>query len=302
MKEIHEFWISKDYYHLLPKKDAKFNGSNYILKIERNDPVFDLIGVFQTKYRKKNKSFFGFWKVHRTYTQKELETARLFRVKIKPVFEPEGEECGTLYDEEAACPVCGANRVQIGPLRLKKGSIPKKDIARTIAGEVVVSRRFADACRDRGLKGIMHEPVEYARGTSDHFQLLISHEVDMSPRTETGVNPFNFSEGSEASEFTVSGGYKVRFEKEVYKCPLGHTIGANLLSEAYVLNDPAIGREDFLASEQKIGGKQGVLRPEPLYFCSPAFRNMILEEKLKGFEFEIAHVEPNPATIELPPE
>ncbi len=37
--------------------------------------------------------------------------------------------------------------------------------------------------------------------------------------------------------------------------------------------------------------KLGLLRPEPIYFCSQAFRKMVEDEKLCGFEFEIANIE-----------
>jgi hypothetical protein len=119
-----------------------------------------------------------------------------------------------------------------------------------------------------------------------------SPELELTKKTIAGGDPFDLStEGSEAIEFTISGGHHVKFEKEVYKCSKGHLIGQNLLSEPYVLNSPLISDYDFFASKQKIGVKRGLLRPEPLYLCSPAFREMVEEEKLSGFEFEIAHTQ-----------
>jgi hypothetical protein len=213
-------------------------------------------------------------------------------MKIKTMFEPAGEECGTIYDETTACEICGANRKQIGVLKLKKGTIPKKDIARTIAGEIVVSEKFKKAFEQRNLKGLELLPVEFAKGTSDYYQLGASKEIELSQNTIAGGDIFDKgSDGSEAYEFTVSGGHKVVFDKEVYRCPKGHLIGLNLLSEAYVLNSSSIGESDFLVSKQKIGVKRGLLRPEPIYFCSQAFRKMIEEENLSGFEFEIANIE-----------
>jgi ribosomal protein S14 len=47
----------------------------------------------------------------------------------------------------------------------------------------------------------------------------------------------------------------------------------------------------MISSKQMIGVKRGLLRLEPLYLCSREFRKIALEEKLKGFEFEIAHIE-----------
>lgn len=112
----------------------------------------------------------------------------------------------------------------------------------------------------------------------------------MSPNTITGDDPFETSTGSNGGIFNISG-YDIVFEKEVYICPKGDLIGLNLLSEPYVTDSPLIKEFDFFASRQKIGVKRGLLRPEPIYFCSPAFRQMVEEEKLSGFEFEIANIE-----------
>ncbi|SEK63815.1 hypothetical protein [Parapedobacter koreensis] len=294
MKETVEFRIFKDYYHLLSKpNNAKYNGVVYVIEVEKEDPLYNEIGRLNKSVKEKySEYFFGYYSIKRKYSKKELEGATLLHLKIKTTFEPAGEECGTMYDEVTACAICGANRKQINPLTLMKGSVPKKDIARTIAGEVVVSEKFAAAFKQRGLKGALLEPVVFKKGASNYYQLIASTEIELSHHTVVGGDPFDLGiEGGEALEFTVSGGYPVEFEKEVYKCPKGHTIGLNLLSEPYVLNSQLIGEYDFFASKQKIGVKRGLLRPEPIYFCSQAFRKMIEEEKLSGFEFEITHIE-----------
>lgn len=295
MKEIHEFRIFKDRYHLLPTpNDANFNGMVYVLKVSKDDPLFERIGEIDNAVLKKsNEHLFGFWDVNRKYSKKELSEASLFQFSIKSAFEPTGEECGTEYDESVACELCGTGRKQIGNLKLRKGSIPKKDIARTIAGEVVVSSKLATAFRKRELKGASFEPIDFGKGQSKYFQLIASSpELEIATDVVVGHNPFNLStEDSEATQFTVSGGYTVKLDREVYKCPKGHLIGPRLLSEAYINKPSFTMHYDFFVSKQKIGTKQGLLRPEPLYLCSPNFRKMVLEEKLKGFEFEIAHVE-----------
>jgi len=293
MKEYTEFRIFQDYFHLLPKpNNAKFNGMVYVIEVSKEDPLYEEIGRLNKQVKEKfNKYFFGYFKIKRSYTKKEIDRAALFQVIIKTTFEPAGEECGTLYDETVACNICGANRKQNSSLMLMKGSIPKKDIARTIAGEVVVSEKFAEAFKQSNLKGAELEPVVFAKGTSGYFQIKASSELELTGHTVAGGDPFDFLEGSEGVEFAVSGGYPIKFDKEVYKCPKGHTIGLNLLSEAYIINSPLINNSDFFASNQKIGVKRGLLRPEPIYFCSPAFRQMIEEEKLSGFEFEIANIE-----------
>jgi hypothetical protein len=294
MKEIIEFRIFDDYYHLLSKpNNAVFNGAVYVIKVEKGDRTFEEIRQLSSDVKQKyNKHFFGYSNIKRKYGKKEIDTATLFQIKIKTTFEPAGEECGTIYDETIACEICGANRKQIGSLKLKKGTIPKKDIARTIAGEIVVSERFKKAFELRNLKGLELLPVEFAKGKSDYYQIIALNELELTINTVAGGDIFDIgAEGSEAYEFTVSGGHKVKFEREVYKCPKGHTIGLNLLSEAYVSSSPSINDYDFFSSKQKIGVKRGLLRPEPLYLCSPTFRKVVEEEKLSGFEFEIAHIQ-----------
>lgn len=279
MKETLELRINYDYASLLFKADEGKNlgTSVKVVELSKEDPRYDQIPVIENQVQKKyDRSFFFGWEIKRKYGKKELEAAPLLYMKIKTTFEPAGEECGTVYYETTACKICGANRKQIGSLKLKKSSIPKKDIARTIAGEIVVSEKFTDSFKKRGLKGAVLEPVLFEKGSSNNYQLVAATEVDLSQNTVAGINPFDLSTGSEG---------------EVYKCPEGHTIGLNLLSEPHVLNSQSIKEHDFFASKQMIGVKRGLLRPEPLYLCSQEFRKMVLEEKLKGFDFEIAHIE-----------
>lgn len=290
MKETLELRINYDYAHLLFKADEGKNlgTSVKLVELSKEDPRYRQVPIIAEEVRKKyDRGFFFGWQIKRKYSKKELDTATLLHLKIKAVFEPTGEECGTLYDETAACEICGTNRKQISPLFLKKGTIPKKDIARTIGGEVIVSEKFVNAARQRNLKGLQLNPINVEK----YHQLTADIEVELSHRTVAGVDPWDFSEGSNGIEFSVSGDYSVKFEKEVYKCPKGDLIGLNLLSEPYVTDSSLIKEFDFFASRQKIGVKRGLLRPEPIYFCSPAFRKMIEEEKLSGFEFEITNID-----------
>ncbi len=278
MKEILSIRINYEFaHHLFAANEGKDLGTSVkLIEISRNDPRYNEIPAISKKVElKHNRSFFYGWEIKRQYSKKELDSAPLLHCKIKPVFEPAGEECGTVYDDTVACSICGAGGKQISPLKLSKGSIPKKDVARTIAGEIVVSHRFIDVAKKRGLKGLECEEIIFKKGDSNYFQLKSMTELELSSETIVGINPFDLS--------TSSG-------KEIYKCLNGDTIGLNLLSEPHVEKSDFIGQQDFLASKQTIGVRRGLLRPEPIYFCSQAFRNMVLDEKLTGFKFEIAHV------------
>ena len=142
MKETLELRINYDYANLLFKADEGKNlgTSVKVVELSKDDPRYNQVPIIAKQLQQKyDKAFFFGWEIKRKYSKKELEAATLLHLKIKTVFEPAGEECGTLYDETVSCEVCGANRKQISPLTLKHGSVPKKDIARTIVGEVVVS-------------------------------------------------------------------------------------------------------------------------------------------------------------------
>jgi hypothetical protein len=294
MKEFLELRVNYDYAHLLfAKNEGKDLGTSVrVVQLSRDDPRFEQVPIIEAEVRLKyGRGFFFGWEIKRKYSKEELGSTKIFNIKIKKIFEPTGEECGTLYDETAMCEICGANRTQIGALYLKRGKIPKVDIACTIGGELIVSQKFVETVKRRNLSGMMFSEVYFSHDLANYYQITASNNIDLSPNTVAGVDPFDFSEGNEGREFTISNGSQVKFEKEIYKCPKGHTIGLNLLSEAYVINSSALYEYDFLESRQKIGVTRGFLRPEPIYFCSPSFRMMVLEEKLTGFDFEIAKID-----------
>lgn len=173
MQEIFEFRIFKDYYGLLSKPNsAVFNGAVYVLKVKRNDLLFNELRQLDQYVRLElGGVLYSYATVHRKYKIGELNNSKLFHVWADRMFEPEGEECGTVYDESVACEFCGAGRKQLGPLILKNGIIPKKDIARTIAGETIVSDKFVANFNKRRLKGAVFEPVIFKNSSSSFYQL-----------------------------------------------------------------------------------------------------------------------------------
>lgn len=282
VKETTDLRINYNYAKLLfhPDEGKNIGTSVKVVELTRKDPRVNQVPAIAEEVKQRHgQAFFFGWEIKRRYTKKELDAATLFHIKIKTTFEPAGEECGTIYDESVACDICGANRKQMSPLKLKQGSVPKKDISKSIAGEIVVSEKFVEAFRRHGLKGAAFEPIVFDKGTSNSCQLIASSPaLELTTTTVAGINPFDLSDSSEG---------------EIYKCPKGYTIGLNLISEPYVLKSPSINDYDFFATKQKIGVKRGLLRPESLYLCSTAFRKMVEEEKLSGLNFEIVHVEEN---------
>lgn len=279
MKEILELRVNYDFATLLFKKEEGKNLGTSVKVVEllKGDPRYNKVPIIDQEIRSKyGRAFYFGWNIKRKYSTKELDTSKLLQIKIKKTFEPTGEDCGTLYDETETCKICGVNRKQIGPLRLSKKSIPKEDISRTIAGEVLVSEKFKNVFENNNLKGIEFKQVYSKKTPLNYFQIIpYSPKLQITQNTILGINPFDLSETSDG---------------EIYKCPIGHTLGLILISEIYVKKTDYINNFDFLETEQKIGVKRGFLRPEPIYLCSNKFREIIIKDRLKGFDFEVAHL------------
>lgn len=237
--------------------------------------------VIHNKY--KDMLFYG-WRYVRKYSAFELRNARLFRLEIRKYIEPCGKEMGTQYDESHVCPLCYTGGVQISPLRLRKGRyLYHKDVAITIGYEIIVSKRFVDMCKANEVKGIYFGPVYYGKNQSeDVFQLLMkSTELDISDQTRFGVNPCDFSEYDDNGPFG---------KREYYRCPNGDNLGLNILSEAYVKDCPGLQESDFFISRQTYGVYRGLAVPRHLLFCSPRLMQLIKDNNIRGFDFEVAHV------------
>jgi hypothetical protein len=130
------------------------------ISISPDDPRMTAIANEQQRLRSEHDFLFTAWQIKRSYTQEELERATLLQLLIPTVFEPAGEECGTVYIEDTACPRCGAGGQQLTELKLDLRTIPaNKDIARTIADEIVVSHRLARIIADFGISGVELRPV-----------------------------------------------------------------------------------------------------------------------------------------------
>jgi hypothetical protein len=220
---------------------------------------------------------FTAWIQRRRYSRRELDAAKLFRLRVRSIFEPAGEEFGTQYDESYACPKCGAGAKQVSDLFLKWKRIPKgKDISRTIAGEMVASVRLVELFHEQGITGatfraIRQHPASSAE-SKDWFQLTVqSMGAEIVPPTQAGIDPFD--EDAQGQ----------------YRCPLGHVIGLALLSEVSV-KSATRGDTDIACTRQFTGARQGLLRPERIILISPKVLRLLESEKLRGWDAEVAHL------------
>ncbi|ATP55245.1 hypothetical protein CPT03_01590 [Pedobacter ginsengisoli] len=290
MKEIFEFRVYERYYDLLSKPNkALFNGAVYIIKTTRQDPVFEELRKVDEYVSSNLKGImFSYTTIKRAYSDQELKDSKLFHFWPIKQFGPTGEQCGTEYDDSVACDICGSGGRQISPLFLAKGKIPQKDISRTFGGEVIVSEKFVRLFKEKKMRGAIFKPVYFNKIISKFHQLIpTSEKLNITSSTVVGRNVFN---AMPEYEKRSSLGDNPRQDYVYYKCPLGHLIGGNLISEPYVDDRVNFKDYDIFESIQYYGVRLNLLRPEPLYFCSPEFREMVIDEKLTGFDFQIARV------------
>jgi hypothetical protein len=322
----------------LPDDAGKRLGMVRKLELRPDDPLFAQIGRTDREFRSRGRAFFTAWIAHRKYSARELAEAQVVKVSAKQIFEPAGEQCGTEYDESTACPECGAGAAQVSELRLDLRKVPRRtDFAETIAGERILSQRFAECLIDAGLQGftlqrVSHkaryedDPVDLRRvptgreilrnaelagaphptwsfwvwvnraenramlerAMTEHttqervksrhrgvsvpvsYQLLVSSPaVEISPLTRAGADPFDDDNSG--------------------RCPRGHVVGLNLLSEVTVTR-ASLSDVDVMETKQMVGVRRGFLRPRPILLLSSRAWGAIEAAKIKGVGVEVARV------------
>ena len=278
MREIYEFRVPEARASVhLPPGVGVVSGTGIARKLttSANDDLFAEIGRLERRMRDEGDVFFTSWSVRRSYSRSELQRAQLFRVWPLRVLEPAGEECGTVYDDSSACPLCGGGGVQTSELWLPRRAIPSvPDVWETIAGEIVVTARTRGLYRTNGFTGAKFGDLrlsdEGGRISDSHFQMSIDGRcAELDATTRAGEDPFD------------QGGYG--------RCPTGDVIGLNLLSPVVVaaLGDDA---PDVMASSELVGVRRGLLRPRPLLLVSACVWDAMAAAKLNGFGHEIAYV------------
>lgn len=286
---------------LRPTDGVCLNGTVRKLTLRLGDPLATKIASHQRELIARGDYFFLGWVLSRQYSPKEIRSADALKVLIKRVFEPSGEECGTRYDEAVACRYCGAGARRIGGLILDSKSIPSDTqtaIAKTIAGEIVVSTRLVELFENNGLLGATFRPI-LSRGSSNvplhgWFELVVnSPRLAVTQNTRAGDGPFDEILGVR----TVVEKYQIDDRNwgiwcdvhRQYRCPLGDTLGLNLLSEVSVDGSSFRGY-DIAMTKQYFGVRRGVLRPEPVLVISPRFYRLISGQDLRGTTFEVCHL------------
>lgn len=246
-------------------------------RVRSDSPEFDELREFIiTKRRQQVLGFsaFNLGRYLRKYTKKQLLDSEILLLNPVSHFEPSGEECGTVY--ETLCEHCNWGR-QISDLVLDLRSIPQhKDISETISWvEWVVSSKFAQTFAENDFSGAEFRPIFDLRSPlkrSDNWnQLRITGAAGSIARaTKMGRDPFSPGEID-------------------WKCPLGHSIVTQFLSEIYLERNDWDG-SDIAITAALFGQGRNLLRPVPLIFISQRTYRAMTAAGLTGFSLEVAHL------------
>ncbi len=278
MRETFEFRIAEERARkfLEPGLGVLLNESLRKVVLPGDDRRVQEIGDIERAQQKRGDLFFTYWHIHRKYTEEELESAELLDLIIRTYFEPPGTDFGTEYDESAACTHCGAGAPLKTELILNTKRVSRnKDIAQTIAGEVVVSSRFVAAFKEQGLRGAEFRPVFHSgrksTQSSEWFRpVFTSKPLTLDARTVAGNHPFDLDERNE------------------HRCPKGHIAGLNQVSELYLKRASHDG-SDLCLTDKYFGCRRGDLRPERRLLISPRLRDVLEGIDAKGYALEVAH-------------
>jgi len=124
--------------------------------IRSDDPRIPQIVKLQEELGTRHDDLFGGAGFIRKYSAAELNAAEILNMGLTGLCESAGQDCGTIYDDESACVVCGGGARQVSELFLKLKSLPKsKDCAVSISlVEQVVSQRFFDLVQENEVTGV----------------------------------------------------------------------------------------------------------------------------------------------------
>jgi hypothetical protein len=278
MRETIELRISEeDARRHLPRNVGRvLGGSVRRVDLALSDPLLDTIRAVERRYRARNDVFFTWWTIHRRYTQEELESAEVLQLEVGGFFEHAGEECGTVYDESASCPSCGFGRTQVSTLMLSRSKLRQgKDLSISVASEIVVSGRLADALREQRFTGFSLRPIDRCGRPGsrvDGWEQLV-----VEPPYLPAVDPTSFGEDP-----LVDG-------EDPARCPFGHVAGLNLLSELSI-SRAAWSGADLAATEQAVGRRVGYLVPSRLLVLSPRLYRFLRDGRYKGSRVEVAYL------------
>jgi hypothetical protein len=114
----------------------------------------------------------------------------------------------------------------------------------------------------------LRNPTKQAKGWS---QLWVTGKAGaLAENTKLGRDPFSPSQVS-------------------WRCPLGHAVVTQFLSEIYLHRNSWDG-SDIAITSALFGQGRNLLRPTPLIFISQQMYRVLQETEVKGYSCEVAHL------------
>jgi len=280
MHERLELRVNEDFAYRIfsPSEGVRLGDRVRKITISPSDERVGAILAFQSELQSHGQALYFGWNRRRFYLPDELASATFFVVNNPPSHRFSGDESGTAYDESIACPICGAGREQIGPLRLRLAQLPRvKDIVHASTSEWIVSARFVEALRAAGETGVRFEPIDFRRGRKGAnptwYQLLPSERLArIASRTQLGVGPF-----------------PAPARDAEYVCPLGDTLGLNRLSELHFSLEEE-SAPDVTLTREYIGARRGLFTPRRELVLTRKARDGLIAADIRGLDTEVAHL------------
>jgi hypothetical protein len=248
--------------------------------VDADDPLVEEIKQKVLASERRGESLFCFVNMDYEYDANELAAAALLQFSPTALVRTYGERHGTEYDDTIACPKCGAGRVQRSPLVMDPRYLKKKrkDFLVTItADEWIVSAKLAKLLQELAGDDCTLEPIRDLRGDEmgDWFQLKVPRVFGSAvPPTKFGLDYFHPED-----------------PKGEYVCPQHHLSGLNVLSELYMTpQDGTVALPPLSISENRVGRKAGWIVPAPFLLATRALADALLENSIRGFGLDVAHV------------
>lgn len=240
--------------------------------LDANDPHMDTVRRIQHDAVKRGDFAIWCWDLVRTYEPGELEAASWFLWEPAHVKSTAGDYVRPVYDDSAACPVCGVGARQTAPLRLQSRDYSSTwDVFSTWAGELIVRVEWAERLTASGLTGVAFRTLDPASAKSRLWcQMLVEEDAyTLAPPTIMSHDPLE--------------------ERGVENrcCPIGRYAGMRLNSEVHVELRSATA-PDFGWTYESIGLRSGLFRPAPAVIVSRRAYEWLRDSGMKDIRFERA--------------
>jgi hypothetical protein len=280
MREEYEFRVHANLASsYLNDNEGKNYGSLRRVVTHPGEQLFEKIELATKAENSMGRPFYGFWNITRQYSPQEINSAEIFHFWPSGGIQINEDDVNSSYNESASCSCCKAGAEQISPLQIKWAQKKsKREFLRLLGGELILSSRAMNIFLKANIQGVDFFDIFGAAGNRKKKYLNWRQMIPTNTKAELNTH-------------TKAGDYPFKESREIkYLCGQKHIYGLNLLSDVHISRSSWEGA-DIAASSKFIGVRMGLIRPKRILLCSPRFREVVLENDIKGFNFEVAHLE-----------